>query len=122
MLPISPGSTSIATTTATAIGTGCTIDFAGSPVSGHAPLAITFTSLPSCEVDRRHYNFGDGGIDGKTIGNQNETNACDRAGTYTVSLYEAETGEWSVSGEAGRLNHRDGRIDCRSRAEQVGAE
>lgn len=57
-------------------------DFSGSPVSGTAPLAVTFTDLSSGGPSSWSWNFGDGGSSAA----QNPSHNYTSAGTYTVTL------------------------------------
>ena len=56
-------------------------NFSGSPTSGDAPLAVSFTDL-STGATSWNWNFGDGG----TSTSQNPSHTYSSAGTYTVSL------------------------------------
>lgn len=68
-----------------AAGGGCDLaaDFSGSPTSGCAPLAVSFTDLSTGSgIDGWSWNFGDGG--NSTA--QNPSYTYNSAGTYSVSL------------------------------------
>jgi len=57
-------------------------DFAGSPLSGVAPLAVAFTDLSAGAITTRAWTFGDGAGSME----QHPSHAYASAGTYTVSL------------------------------------
>ncbi|HKK20566.1 MAG TPA: S8 family serine peptidase [candidate division Zixibacteria bacterium] len=57
-------------------------NFSGSPTSGTAPLAVSFTDLSSNAPTSWSWSFGDGG----TSTAQNPSHTYSSAGTYTVSL------------------------------------
>ena len=59
-----------------------TANFSGSPTSGTAPLAVSFTDLSSGSPTSWSWNFGDGG----TSSSQNPSHSYAAAGSYTVSL------------------------------------
>jgi PKD repeat protein len=59
-----------------------TADFSGSPTTGMAPLAVSFTDLSSGSPTGWAWDFGDGGS--STLQNPGHTYAA--AGSYTVSL------------------------------------
>jgi PKD repeat protein len=59
-----------------------TANFVGSPTSGTAPLAVSFTDLSTGSPTSRSWNFGDGGT--STL--QNPTHTYTTPGSYTVSL------------------------------------
>ena len=59
-----------------------TADFTGTPTSGQAPLAVSFTDLSAGNITSRAWAFGDGG----TSNAVNPTCTYLTAGTYTVSL------------------------------------
>jgi PKD repeat protein len=69
-----------------AAGGGCsptvTADFSGSPTSGTAPLAVSFTDQSSGNPASWSWNFGDGG----TSTSQNPSHTYTAPGTYTVTL------------------------------------
>jgi PKD repeat protein len=88
-------------------GGGCspsvTANFSGTPTSGTAPLAVTFTDLSTGSPTSWSWNFGDGG----TSTSQNPSHSYTAAGTYTVTLTatnacgsdpEVKTSYISVSG------------------------
>jgi PKD repeat protein len=62
-------------------------DFVGSPTSGTAPLAVSFTDLSSGSPTSWSWSFGDGGT--STL--QNPTHTYTTAGTYTVNLTASNT-------------------------------
>ncbi len=57
-------------------------DFSGSPISGDAPLTVSFTDLSANNPDSWSWDFGDGG----TSTAQNPSYTYNTAGTYTVTL------------------------------------
>lgn len=57
-------------------------EFIGAPVSGTAPLAVTFTDQSTGTVESWAWDFGDG----QTSTSQNPTHVFAAAGTYTVAL------------------------------------
>jgi PKD repeat protein len=57
-------------------------EFSGTPLSGPAPLLVTFTDLSTNAPTGWSWNFGDGG----TSTAQNPSHTYTLAGTYTVSL------------------------------------
>ncbi|MDH4036955.1 MAG: S8 family serine peptidase [Candidatus Krumholzibacteria bacterium] len=67
-------------------GGGCsptvTANFSGSPTSGVAPLAVSFTDLSTGSPTSWSWNFGDGG----TSTAQNPSHTYTAAGSYTVTL------------------------------------
>ncbi|HUJ08459.1 MAG TPA: glycosyl hydrolase family 28 protein [Verrucomicrobiae bacterium] len=58
--------------------------FNGSPTSGAAPLAVTFTDTSSGNITNRFWNFGDGNTSNATVTSVAHTYGA--AGAYTVSL------------------------------------
>ncbi len=65
-----------------AAGTAPTAAFAGTPTSGTAPVAVTFTDQSTDGPTAWSWTFGDGG----TSTAQNPSHTYTTAGTYTVSL------------------------------------
>ncbi|MBP6876235.1 MAG: S8 family serine peptidase [Candidatus Eisenbacteria bacterium] len=68
-----------------AVNDGCVApvaSFAGTPLSGYAPLAVTFTDQSSGSPTSWSWNFGDGG----TSTAQSPSHSYTATGTYTVSL------------------------------------
>ena len=67
-------------------GGGCsptvTANFSGTPTSGTAPLAVTFSDLSTGSPTSWSWNFGDGG----TSTAQNPSHSYTAAGSYTVTL------------------------------------
>ena len=67
-------------------GGGCSptvaANFSGTPTSGAAPLAVSFTDLSTGSPTSWSWNFGDGG----TSSAQNPSHTYTGAGTYTVQL------------------------------------
>ena len=59
-----------------------TADFSGSPVSGQAPLAVSFTDQSTGSPTSWSWDFGDGG----TSTQQNPSHTYSAAGQYTVGL------------------------------------
>jgi PKD repeat protein len=59
-----------------------TADFAASPTTGTAPLAVSFTDVSTGGATNWSWNFGDG----TTATQQNPTHTYRTAGTYSVSL------------------------------------
>jgi PKD repeat protein len=59
-------------------------NFSASPVSGMAPLAVTFTDTSTGTITNRFWNFGDGGTTNTTATSVSHTYAV--AGTSTVQL------------------------------------
>ncbi|MEW6072794.1 MAG: PKD domain-containing protein [Planctomycetota bacterium] len=57
-------------------------DFSGSPTSGDAPLAVSFTDLTTGHVSSWSWSFGDGG----TSAAQHPTHTYSTPGSYTVTL------------------------------------
>ena len=57
-------------------------DFSGTPTSGYAPLAVSFTDLSTNSPTSWSWTFGDGG----TSTAQNPSHTYASAGTYTVAL------------------------------------
>jgi PKD repeat protein len=57
-------------------------DFEGAPLSGVAPLEVSFTDLSTNTPESWNWDFGDGGT--STL--QNPTHTYNAAGTYTVAL------------------------------------
>ncbi len=68
-------------------------DFSGSPTSGYAPLAVSFTDLSTGAPDRGAWTFGDGG----TSTAQNPSHIYNAVGTYTVTL--TATNSYGSDGE-----------------------
>jgi len=58
------------------------VDFSASPLTGPAPLQVSFTDLSSGQVVSRAWSFGDGG----TSSDVNPQHVFQDEGTYTVSL------------------------------------
>ncbi|MBI2954328.1 MAG: tandem-95 repeat protein, partial [Chloroflexi bacterium] len=56
--------------------------FSGSPTSGVAPLAVTFTNTSAGDYSSSSWSFGDGG----TSADANPVHTYNTAGTYTVTL------------------------------------
>ncbi len=116
-----------------AAGVAPTAAFAGSPTSGTAPLAVTFTDASTDAPTSWSWNFGDGG----TSSAQNPSHTYTSAGVYTVTLTasnafgsDAETktdyvtvtsggggGTWQTitydDFESGWGSYSDGGRDCR---------
>ncbi|MEJ2697351.1 MAG: S8 family serine peptidase [Candidatus Sulfobium sp.] len=65
-----------------------TAGFSGSPLSGMAPLAVTFTDASSANTSAWSWNFGDGGQSSV----QNPVYTYTNPGTYSVSLTVANPG------------------------------
>ncbi len=65
-----------------------TANFTATPLSGTAPLAVTFTQLASANTSAWSWKFGDG----STSSLQNPVYTYSYAGTYTVSLTAANAG------------------------------
>jgi len=63
-------------------GSSVTADFTGTPLSGCAPLAVSFTDLSQGEVTSWSWDFGDGGSSTE----QHPSHSYVVAGTYSVSL------------------------------------
>ncbi len=59
-----------------------TADFWGSPLSGKAPLKVTFTETSKGSPTSWKWNFGDG----KSSTEKSPTHTYSAAGTYTVKL------------------------------------
>ncbi len=59
-----------------------TADFSANPKEGLVPLAVTFTDLSTGDVNRWHWDFGDGQFSNKSAPSHTYT----KAGDYTVSL------------------------------------
>jgi len=59
-----------------------TADFSGTPLSGNAPLTVSFTNLTTGDATNWSWNFGDGGT--STV--QNPSHQYTAAGIYTVAL------------------------------------
>ncbi len=59
-----------------------TADFSATPLSGDAPLNVTFTDASTGDVDTYSWDFGDGG----SSTSQNPSYTYNTAGVYTVSL------------------------------------
>ena len=57
-------------------------DFSATPLSGNAPLAVSFTDLSTGSPTSWSWTFGDGG----TSSSQNPSHTYTSAGTYTVTL------------------------------------
>ncbi len=119
--------------TAGAAGSAPVAAFSGSPTSGVAPLAVTFTDASTESPTSWSWTFGDGA----TSTSQNPSHSYANAGSYTVSLTasnangsDAETktsyitvtepsggGEWVTitydDFEGGFGNYTDGGGDCR---------
>lgn len=74
-------------------GVAFTADFSGTPVSGAAPLAVTFTDLTIGTPTAWSWDFGDGG----TSSSQNPSHTYTVAGTYTVTLIASKTGATSTA-------------------------
>ena len=64
-------------------GIAPTASFTGSPTSGTAPLAVTFTDSSTGDITNRFWNFGDSVTSNTTATTMNHTYA---AGTYNVTL------------------------------------
>ena len=65
------------------IGTPPTANFSGAPLSGTAPLTVTFTNLSTGDYDTCAWNFGDG--DG-SVQCADPAHTYTDAGVYTISL------------------------------------
>jgi len=65
-----------------------TADFSASPLSGIAPLTVTFTDSSSGNTTAWAWNFGDGGLSSS----QNPVYTYTNPGTYSVSLTAANAG------------------------------
>jgi subtilisin family serine protease len=63
-------------------GTAPVANFSGTPTSGTAPLAVSFTDLSTGSPTSWAWTFGDGG----TSAAQNPSHTYNTAGTYTVTL------------------------------------
>ena len=61
---------------------GPLVNFSGTPLSGNAPLSVTFADLTSPAASAWAWTFGDGG----TSTAQNPTHSYASAGSYTVAL------------------------------------
>ena len=68
--------------TATAALVAPVANFVGTPLSGVAPLAVTFADLSTGSPTAWSWSFGDGG----TSTSQNPSHTYNNAGTYTVTL------------------------------------
>ena len=65
-------------------------NFTVDPVSGEAPLTVTFTDASSGEISSRLWDFGDGGT--SPTSNATITKIYHMAGTYTVTLTVTHSG------------------------------
>jgi subtilisin family serine protease len=65
-----------------------TANFSGSPLSGAAPLSVTFTDASSANTSAWAWNFGDGGLSSL----QNPVYTYTNPGTYSVSLTVSNPG------------------------------
>ena len=65
-------------------GSGPSADFAGTPLSGAAPLSVAFSDSSTNTPTKWHWDFGDAAADTSAL--QNPTFEYDTAGTYTVAL------------------------------------
>ncbi|MBK7141423.1 MAG: PKD domain-containing protein [bacterium] len=59
-----------------------TADFSADPVTGTAPLEVTFTSLATGQIDKHEWDFGDGNLSEET----NPVHIYQNVGSYTVRL------------------------------------
>jgi PKD repeat protein len=84
------------------VSTSPVAEFSGTPISGNAPLTVTFSDLSTGSPTSWSWNFGDGG----TSTTQNPSHQYSAVGTYTISLTatngcgsttETKTGYISVS-------------------------
>lgn len=69
------------------VGSGPVADFSGTPLTGAAPLTVTFTDLTTNAPTSWSWNFGDGGT--STL--QNPSHAYTTAGSYAVTLTASNT-------------------------------
>src|SRR6266550_4052041 len=76
------GSANASKTNYIVVAVPLTTDFAASPTSGTAPLAVSFTDVSTGGPTSWSWNFGDG----NTSTQQNPTHTYSTAGTYSVSL------------------------------------
>ena len=64
------------------VGATLVADFTGTPTSGCAPLAVSFTDLSTGDVTSYDWDFGDGG----SSTDESPSYQYDSPGTYTVTL------------------------------------
>jgi autotransporter-associated beta strand protein len=70
--------------------------FSGTPTSGVAPLAVSFTDSSSGNITNRFWNFGDGTTANFTVAT-NPSHTYNLAGSYTVSLTVSGLGGLNTS-------------------------
>jgi PKD repeat protein len=76
-------STTIPVTTTTSIPPFREVAFAGSPVSGNAPLTVTFNNLSQGDIVYQYWDFGDGSAVSFDL---NPIHKYRKLGTFTVTL------------------------------------
>jgi PKD repeat protein len=74
--------------------------FSGSPTSGEAPLAVTFTDTSTGNITNRYWDFGDGNTTNTTGTSLSHTY---NAGTYTVSLTVSGYGGSGINTQSGYI-------------------
>jgi hypothetical protein len=79
----SVATTSIPVTTTTSIPPVREVDFTGSPVSGKAPLTVTFDNLSQGDITYQYWDFGDGSA---VSFDSSPVHKYRKSGTFTVTL------------------------------------
>jgi len=75
-------------------------DFSASPISGPAPLTVSFTDTSTDSPNSWSWSFGDG----NTSTQQNPSHIYENTGTYTVSLTAANAGGNDTEEKVGYIN------------------
>lgn len=91
-------------------------DFLASPSEGQAPLAVAFTDLTTGEVDRWHWNFGDGQFSNEPVPAHTYTTE----GIYTVTLTVAGPGGTDTSTKVSYINIGQAVIGWQEAANYIG--
>ena len=79
-------------------------DFAASPLSGGAPLTVTFTNLTSGPLESCDWDFGDGGSSTECI---NPQHIFSMIGNFTITLTVQGGGQFDVISKADYIQVRD---------------
>jgi len=91
-------------------GTGSSpvADFSATPLSGQAPLTVSFTDLSTNNPTSWNWDFGDGG----TSSQQNPTHTYTNEGNYTVSITATNDNGFDVETKFDYINISNSGNDC----------